>query len=151
MRLRVDETQQYSSNIALCTQHSLPSSTPQPILTMDDPNNQMDSSRPVRILTMLTWIFPVALAIPYSADNNVPLPAIGVLPMTISACVAIFTLTGRPKRSRGVTIALDIFCASFLFGIFIPSIVILAGSGYSESGNQTVLGTLGAAPMMLNL
>lgn len=118
----------------------------------NDDEEQVDSSRSLRVISMLSWIFVVGLGVPYSTDNNIAVPAVGIVPMVFSACTALYAVGGRQKkRHRGLTLALDMFCAIFLFATFIPSVVLMAGVGRSVSANQTVLGTLGAAPMMLNL
>lgn len=117
---------------------------------MDNSNN-LDTTRPIRVITMLSWIFTLSLGIPYSVNNNTGFPAVGLVPMSFSACTAIFAVTGRQKRSAGSVLTLDIFCTMLLFAIFIPSIVVMAEADRYMTADQTVVGTLGAAPMMLNL
>lgn len=118
--------------------------------TIDQPT-QNDATRPIRILTTLPIIFTIAFAIPYSVDNESVLPALGVLPMAFSACTGVYQVTGSKKRSRALTLTLDIFCACFLFSLFVPSLVVMAGGRWYRYSEEVVIGTLGAATMMLNL
>ena len=116
-------------------------------------HNKLDpASRPLRILTILAWLPAMSLSIPFSVNNESLLPALGLVPMTFSAMTGMSQLSARRSASsRGVCMFMDVFCACFLFAVFIPSCTALAGSGRAMMADQTVLGTLGAAPMMLNL
>ena len=114
-------------------------------------DHQHDATRSIRVLTILAWIPTLALGLPFSINNFSILPALGILPMTFSACVGMISLSQRRRVPHGVLVAMDIFCACFLFGVFIPSCVVLSGAGHSIASDQTTVGTLGAAPMMLNL
>jgi hypothetical protein len=71
--------------------------------------------------------------------------------MTFSDCTGILHLAGRKPTSRSISIVMDLFVGCFLLAVFVASCVDLAGTGHSISSDQTVLGTLGAAPMMLNM
>jgi hypothetical protein len=101
---------------------------------------------------MLAWIPMFALSLPYGANNgNMLLPVLGILPMTFSACTGMLYLTSRKPTSRNISIVIDLFIGCFLLAVFTASCVELAGTGHSISSDQTVLGTLGTAPMMLNM
>jgi hypothetical protein len=109
------------------------------------------SNKPLRILTILSWIPTFAFSLPHNMNDPVMiLPVIGILPMTLSACSGILHLTGRKPPSRGISVAIDLFVGCFLLAVFVASCDMLAGTGHAVAADQVVLGTLGAAPMMLN-
>jgi hypothetical protein len=129
-------------------------------IQLDDNNNDnhqtiplpSSSSKPLRILTILSWIPMFALSLPHNMNNPVMiLPALGILPMTLSACSGILHLTGRKPPSRGISVAIDFFVGCFLLAVFVASCDMLAGTGHAVAADQVVLGTLGAAPMMVNM
>jgi hypothetical protein len=84
-------------------------------------------------------------------DPIMILPVLGILPMTLSACSGMLHLSGRKLLSRGMSVAIDLFIGSFLLAVFMASCDMLAGTGHAVAADQVVLGTLGAAPMMLNV
>jgi hypothetical protein len=109
------------------------------------------SNKPLRILTILSWIPTFAFSLPHNMNDPVMvLPVIGIIPMTLSACSGILHLTGRKPPSRGISVAIDLFVGCFLLAVFVASCDMLAGTGHAVAADQVVLGTLGAAPMMLN-
>jgi hypothetical protein len=129
-------------------------------IQLDDNNNDnhqtiplpSSSSKPLRILTILSWVPMFALSLPHNMNNPVMiLPALGILPMTLSACSGILHLTGRKPPSRGISVAIDFFVGCFLLAVFVASCDMLAGTGHAVAADQVVLGTLGAAPMMVNM
>jgi hypothetical protein len=129
-------------------------------IQLDDNNNDnhqttplpSSSSKPLRVLTILSWIPMFALSLPHNMNNPVMiLPALGILPMTLSACSGILHLTGRKPPSRGISVAIDFFVGCFLLAVFVASCDMLAGTGHAVAADQVVLGTLGAAPMMVNM
>ncbi|KAK5130582.1 hypothetical protein LTR08_001901 [Meristemomyces frigidus] len=111
-----------------------------------DHRRRSTTDHPFRLLTVLAWIPAFALSLPHGVRGHL-FPALGILPMTFSACTGLVHLANQAK-SRGVNIAMDVFCACFLIAILVPSWITLS-SGWEDSG-VTVLGTYGTAPMMMN-
>lgn len=115
-----------------------------------DHRSQSTADRPIRLLTILAFAHSFALLLPHGLNTNQIVPALGILPMAFSACTGIIHLAQKAEL-RGASIAMDLFCACFLIGVFIPSCVSLACTGHALAADQTVLGTFGVAPMMLNM
>jgi len=113
--------------------------------------DQDATDRPLRLLTILAWIPAFALALPHGIETHLLCPAIGVLPMTFSVCIGIIHLAGKSK-SRGINLAMDLFCALFLIAVLIPSWIFLADHiRRLTSVGKTMMGTYATVPMMLNL
>jgi len=112
--------------------------------------DQSAADRGLRLLTILAWIPAFALSLPHGLASGYPCPAVGILPMSFSACVGIFNLTKKAKL-HGVNIAMDLFCALFLIGVLIASWIMLSWTDFSRHARTTMLGTYGTVPMMMNL
>lgn len=109
------------------------------------------SAHLLRLITILAWIPAFALGLPHGLTaHSPPCPAIGIIPMSISACLGITHLAKKTKY-RSANIAMDLFCACFLISVLIPSWIFLTWRDLSMDGRLRVLGTYATVPMMLNL
>ena len=108
------------------------------------------ADRPLRLLAVFAPVLAFSLLLPHGVNGNGLFPALGILPMAISACTSMNYLA-RGSNLLNTNIGLDIFCTLFLISIFVPSCMAVAGTGYATKADQTVLGALGVAPMMLNM
>ncbi|KAK5121808.1 hypothetical protein LTR85_004683 [Meristemomyces frigidus] len=110
------------------------------------------TARVFRIITILAFAPTVAFVLPHGIGTHMLCPALGILPMAISACVGLVHVLGKAKF-RAVSIAMDIFCACFLIGVLIPSWVFIASGGswwYGVNAGLVMVGTYGTVPMMVN-
>jgi hypothetical protein len=77
------------------------------------------SDRQLRIFTIATLLPAFALLIPSGVVTYQPLPAIGLIPMTMSALLGLFTLAS-PKMSASERTWADIIIAFSLLAVLIP-------------------------------
>jgi hypothetical protein len=114
------------------------------------PVKEYQYDRALRIITILLWIPSFAFLLPYGIDSSEVFPALGIVPMTVSAFVSIlhlYHLVPSPKLSM----MLEFACGLFQIGFLIPSWAIMS-SGYMWGGKGLVmLGSYGTAPMMIVL
>jgi hypothetical protein len=80
-------------------------------------NGRLD--RQLRIFTIATLLPAFALLIPSGVVTYQPLPAIGLVPMTMSALLGLFTLAS-PKMSTSERTWADIIIAVSLLAVLIP-------------------------------
>ncbi|KXL45188.1 hypothetical protein M433DRAFT_148704 [Acidomyces richmondensis BFW] len=112
------------------------------------------ADRTLRLITAFGWPFAFALLLPYGIHAGQVCLPLGLLPMSLSACVGLVHLHGKANSSVGNAI-MDLFCAVFLVAILIPGWVFLqegrhgSWGGYVDPG-LTMLGTYGSMPLMLN-
>jgi len=108
----------------------------------------------VRMLTLILWIPAIAFLIPYGVQSQQLAPTLGLIPMTLSALIAIMHITGQ-ARWQPINILLDIFTACFLIGALIPGWVFIAEGRsrywYYNKVEITMLGAYGTVPLMVNL
>lgn len=115
----------------------------------------------VRLLGLILCVPAIAFLIPYGVNTKQLAPTLGLIPMALSALIAVMHITGK-ARYQPINILLDIFTACLLIGILIPGWVFLAEGRtphwfaygrfvpYGRVGN-TMLGTYGTMPLMINL
>jgi hypothetical protein len=88
---------------------------------MEAPNGPENgrSDRQLRIFTIAALIPAFALLIPSGVVTYQPLPAIGLVPMAMSALLGVTTLASRKTSTYGRTWA-DIIVAVSLLAVLIP-------------------------------
>lgn len=105
---------------------------------------------PLRLLTLLLFIpaFPFLLA--HGIVAEYVLPALGLIPMSLSAVSGIAHLTGRVSKNSGWGCVADFWIAGFLIAILIPSWITMA-EGYHYTRRDGLVAAYGTVPMMVAL
>ena len=114
---------------------------------------ERNGDRALRLASIFAWIPAFALLLPHRINTGRVLPVLGIAPITFSAVTGIFHVAGRAK-SRTAYRLMDLFCASFLISVLIPSFVALAE--YNNYGRWCMagiimLGSYGTVPLMMSL
>lgn len=105
------------------------------------------SDRALRIITILTFEPALALLIPHGIVSHQICPALGLVPMFLSACLGLIHVF-RTVKARSVDSFIDAFLAAFLLSIMIPAFVVVAESRRLSKG---LLGAYGTMPLIINL
>ncbi|KAK3721293.1 hypothetical protein LTR37_003168 [Vermiconidia calcicola] len=104
------------------------------------------ADRCLRYITMLTWPLGFALLLPQGILSRLPCPAIGIVPLTLSALFGLINAKYRPKN-KGLNVSIDFFIGLFLLGTTIPGLVMILARyrPYRGGQGQTMLGAFGCA------
>lgn len=114
------------------------------------PNKPAVPDLSLRLLTLLLFIPAFAFLLAHGIAAEYVLPALGLLPMSLSAVSGIVHLTGRvPKNSSWGCVA-DFWIAGFLIAILIPSWITMA-EGYHYTRRDGLVAAYGTVPMMVAL
>jgi hypothetical protein len=97
----------------------LPHNSSKPMETPPSGPENGRSDRQLRIFTIATLLPAFALLIPSGVVTYQPLPAIGLIPMAMSALLGLFTLAS-PKMSTSERTWADIIIAVSLLAVLIP-------------------------------
>ena len=117
--------------------------------------------RTLRFMTVWSWIPAMALLIPFGVITETLLPALGLVPLTISAVFGLAKIYGFIKddyRVHAVTIyaaTMDGLIAVLLLGMTIPGILVViqeSGSSWRYGADPLpMLGCFALFPLILNM
>ena len=110
------------------------------------------TDRVLRTINILVFIPALGLLIPHGVISRHAAPAIGLVPGSISALLAIVYLANKGPKQAWIRLYLDVFVSTFLIGTLIPGWIFLAqGSRWWSRANTTMLGSYGSACLMVDL
>ncbi|RMY59932.1 hypothetical protein D0863_11763 [Hortaea werneckii] len=121
---------------------------------MDYYTNALPSppTRTLRSILPVVWPIGFALLLAHGATQAVLLPALGIIPMTLSSLTRLIHYRGILDDFRLTTLFLDFFCAAFLFALLMPSWLVIARDyGYYYGAGTIMLATYGTVPLMVQL
>ncbi|KAI7542522.1 hypothetical protein KC331_g7928 [Hortaea werneckii] len=121
---------------------------------MDYYTNALPSppTRTLRTILPIVWPIGFALLLAHGATQAVLLPALGIIPMTLSSLTGLIHLRGILDGFRLTTLLLDFFCAAFLFALLMPSWLVIARRyGHWYGAGTIMLAAYGTVPLMVQL
>ena len=127
----------------------------QTVASSEDPPKDTpisSSDRTLRILTIISFPLSFILLIPHGVETRMVCPALGLVPMSLSAAIGLVHVYRRISTGR-FDEKIDAFIAVFLMSILIPSWVFLAARGraWYWAPNLALLGAYGTMPMIVSL
>lgn len=105
------------------------------------------SDRTLRIVTVLTFEWALAFLIPHGVLSHDACPALGLVPMFLSASFGLVH-SCKTVKSRPLDDKIDAFIATFLIYILIPGWVFIADEWDTS---LALVGAYGTMPLMINL
>lgn len=109
-----------------------------------------ESDRTLRIISIITFIPAIAILIPHGVLSDHPCPAIGLIPMSLSAAYGI-VLINKTIKSQSIDTFIDAFLAVFLIGILVPTLIDLSPRRWYYGGDARILGAFGTMPLLINM
>jgi hypothetical protein len=88
-------------------------------------------------------------AIYLSSQSKVEVPALGLIPMSISALFGLYLIWTKREVKKIVKILMDVFIAVFVAGMVVPGI-ILTTSSYRWRGHE-IFASFASMPLLFSL
>lgn len=117
---------------------------------MKDATKTTASQRRLRLITVLLWFPTFAMLLAHGISAHEVLPALCIIPMTVSMVVSLIAMTGR--YSKCFVAVIDVFAATSLIATLIPTWVAMqnmADRRYYGS-RFLILATYATVPVIFN-